>query len=352
MNIYFGCDAHKRYSMFASMNERGQTGRPVRVEHTRAMFREFLRGLPPGSPIAIESVGNWYWMIEEMEKAGHEPQLTNARKAKMMMGQMNKTDKLDATGLATLLRNGTLPSVWIPPRNLRDARELPRMRMSLVSVRTMLKNRIHATLAKYMIEIDEVSDVFGMKGRELLKGRVEELPPYTRQSVETQLELLDEVEAHIEEAEKEIREVVKTTPEMRLLMTIPGVGPILAVVLAMEIGDVKRFPGAEHLASYAGTVPRIKSSGGKSYFGKVRPDVNRYLKWALVEAANIVVINQGRWSSRHVVRLYGRIKERKGHAKAVVAVARHLAEAAYWILRRNEAYKEPGTTNSISSTRK
>jgi transposase len=352
MSIYFGCDAHKRYSVFGSMNEQGKTGRPVRVEHTRAMFREFLRGLPPGSPIAIESVGNWYWMIEEMEKAGHEPQLTNARKAKMMMGQMNKTDKLDATGLATLLRNGTLPSVWIPPRDLRDARELPRMRMSLVSVRTMLKNRIHATLAKYMIEIDEVSDVFGKKGRELLKGRMEELPPYTRQSVETQVELLDEVEAHIEEAEKEIREVVKSTPEMRQLMTIPGVGPILAVVLAMEIGDVKRFPGAEHLASYAGTVPRIKSSGGKSYFGEVRPDVNRYLKWALVEAANIVVINQGRWPSRHVVRLYGRIKERKGHAKAVVAVARHLAEAAYWILRRNEPYKEPGTTNSISSTRK
>jgi transposase len=338
--------------MFASMNERGQPGDFHKVDNHRALFRRFLTTLPPGSPIAVESVGNWYWMIDEMEEAGHNPVLVHAAKAKFMMGQINKTDKLDAQGLARLLRNGTLPSVWIPPRELRDQRELPRLRMALVRVRTLLKNRIHATLSKYAIQIDEVSDVFGLGGRVLLKDRLKELPPQTRQSVDVQLELLDHLEEEIRATEKQIQAVVAATPAMKLLMTMPGVGPILAVVLALEIGDVKRFPGPEHLASYAGTVPRIKSSGGKSFFGKVRPDVNRYLKWALVEAANIVVINQGRWSNRHVVRLYGRIKERKGHAKAVVAVARHLAEAAYWILRKNEPYKEPGTTNSISSTRK
>jgi transposase len=327
--------------MFVAMNERGETGRPVRVEHTRAMYRAFLGGLAPGSPIAIESVGNWYWLIEEMERAGHEPQLANAGKAKLMMGQINKTDKLDAQGLATLLRNGTLPAVWIPPGELRDQRELPRMRMSLVSIRTMVKNRIHATLAKYAIEIEEVSDLFGVKGREILVKRLEELPPFTRQSVETQLELLDEVAGHIDQAEKEIREVVKTTPEMTLLMTMPGVGPILAVVIALEIGDVDRFPGPDHLASYAGTVPRVRSSGGKTSFGKVRPDVNRYLKWALVEAANCIVLNQRHWGDRHVVRLYHRIRDRRGHAKAIVAVARHLAEAAYWVLKKNGPYREP-----------
>jgi transposase len=205
----------------------------------------------------------------------------------------------------------------------------------------MLKNRIHATLAKYAIEIDEVSDLFGVKGRELLKTRLEELPPYTRQSVETQLELLDEVAAHIGQAEKEIREVVKTTPAMTLLMTIPGVGPILAVVIASEIGDIARFPSPDHLASYAGTVPRVRSSGGKTSFGKVRPDVNRYLKWALIEAANIIVLNQRPWSGTHLVQLYLRLRERKGHAKAVVAVARHLAGAVFWTLTKNGAYKEP-----------
>jgi transposase len=347
MNRYYGCDAHKRYSMFAAMTDAGRAGAPVRVEHTRAMFRRFLEGLPPGSPIAIESVGNWYWMIDEMERAGHIPRLAHAGKAKLMMGQINKTDKLDAQGLAVLLRNGTLPSVWIPPGELRDQRELPRMRMSLVSIRTMLKNRIHATLAKYAVEIEEVRDLFGVKGREILANRLEELPPYTRRSVQTQLELLDEVESHIQSCEEEIRTVVRTTPAMELLKTLPGVGSILAVVIALEIGDIDRFPGPDRLASYSGMVPRIKSSGGKTTFGKVRPDVNRYLKWALIEAANVIMMNRAHWPNRHVVRLYLRIRERRGHAKAIVAVGRHLAEAAYWVLKKNGPYREP-----ISSTQK
>jgi transposase len=283
---------------------------------------------------------------------GHNPILVHAAKAKLMMGQINKTDKLDAQGLARLLRNGTLPSVWIPPRELRDQRELPRLRMALVRVRTLLKNRIHATLSKYAIQIEEVSDVFGLGGRVLLKEHIKGLPPQTRRSVEVQLEILDHLEEEIQATEEQIKAVVAATPEMKLLMTMPGVGPILAVVLSMEIGDVKRFPGPEHLASYTGTVPRIKSSGGKSYFGKVRPDVNRYLKWALVEAANVAAIQQFRWTDRHVVELYQRIKSRQGHGKAVVAVARHLAVAAYWILKKKEPYREPGRKTPISSSRK
>lgn len=352
MKNFIGCDAHKKYSMFASINEDGHRAQCIKVNNDRHQFSCFLNTLPPNSQIAIETVGNWYWMIDEMERAGHEPKLTNAGKAKLMMGQINKTDKLDANGLALLLRNGTLPSVWIPPGELRDQRELPRMRMALVHVRTMLKNRIHAALAKYALVITEVSDIFGVSGRKLLKKRLEELPLYTRRSVEAQLKLLDQVKEHIQECEKQIEEIIEKTPEIMLLMTLPGVGPILAIVIALEIGQIDRFFCAEKLASYAGTVPRIKASGGKIRYGKTRPDVNRYLKWALIEAANIAVINQSRWSDRHVVRLYRRIRGRRGHGKAVVAVARHLAEASYWVLKRNEPYKEPKGNKPVSSTRK
>jgi transposase len=152
--IYAGCDAHKHYSVFAFHGEKGPLGRPVRVEHDRESFRRFLRGLPEKTPIAVETIGFWYWLIDAMEEAGHNPILTNAGKAKARMGQTNKTDKLDAGGLAMLLKNGTLPGVWIPPKELRDQRELPRMRMALVRMRTTLKNRILATLANYSIEIE------------------------------------------------------------------------------------------------------------------------------------------------------------------------------------------------------
>jgi transposase len=352
MRQFFGCDAHKKYSLFVGMDEAGHTAAPVRVEHDRLLFRSFLQGLPHASSIAVETVGNWYWMIEEIEKAEHVPFLAHAGKAKLMMGQINKTDKLDAKGLALLLRNGTLPSVWIPPGELRDQRELPRMRMALVRVRTMLKNRIHANLAKFAIRIEEVSDLFGARGRQLLRERLVQLPVYTRGSVEVQLQLLDQVEAQIEICEKQIQEVVALTPEMKLLLSLPGVGSILAVVIALEVGQVDRFPGGQHLASYGGTVPRVHSSGGRTFYGRVRPDVNRYLKWALVEAANCVVLHQHRMPQRHTAQLYRRIRARKGHAKAVVAVARHLAEATYWILKKGEPYREPQKNQSVLPTRK
>lgn len=341
MKHYIGCDAHKKYSQFAIIDETGRFGLGKRVEHEREGYRAFLRTLPPCSPIAIETTGNWYWMVDEIEKAGHVPTLVNAGKAKAMMGGINKTDKLDAQGLAVLSLNGTLPAVWIPPGELRDQRELARMRLVLVHMRTSLKNRIHATFAKYAITFEEVSDLFGVQGRRLVEKRLEGLPPETRHSVEEQLKLLDQLRSQIDQAEERIRLIVKMTPPMQLLTSLPGIGPILAVLIAFEIGDITRFSDGAHLASYAGAVPRVKSSGGKTYYGKTRPDVNHYLKWAFTEAANVIVLNQHRMSSRHVVELYHRVSQSKGHAKAVGAVRRHLAEATYVVLKNQQPYHEP-----------
>lgn len=349
MTYYIGCDVHKKYSVFAGVDEKGARKQPVRVEHDREIFRSFLEMLPPGSSIAVETTGNWYWIVEEIERAGHVPVLTHAAKAKLMMGHINKTDKLDASGLAVLLRNGTLPSVWIPRGELRDQRELPRMRSVLVGMRTALKNRIHATFAKYCIEIEGVSDIFGVAGREQIKKRLGELPAETRRTVEQELELMDQVEEQIVLAEKRIRQVIAVTPEMKLLMTLPGVGPILAITIALETGDVDRFPDPHHLASYSGTVPSVHSSGGKTRFGRVRPDVNRYLKRAFVEAANAVVLHQSRLAGSHAVKLYQRVSSNKGHGKAVVAVGRHLAESSYWVLKRKEPYKQPVTEQRVSA---
>jgi len=344
MTHYIGCDVHKKYSVFAAMDEGGNVGRPRRVEHDLEGFRSFLAELPAGSPIAVETTGNWYWVIDEMERAGHLPELAHAVKSKLMMGQINKTDKLDARGLATMLRNGTLPSVWIPRGELRDQRELPRMRLVLVHMRTALKNRIHATFAKYAINFGSESDLFGSRGLAAISRRLPELPRETRRSVEQELELLDDLARQIDQAEQRIREVIRATPEMELLMSLPGIGPVLGITIALEVGDVGRFPDCQHLASYSGTVPRVNSSGGKTHYGRTRPDVNHYLKRAFVEAANVVVINQARWSSRHVVKLYQRVYASKGHGKAVVAVARHLAESTYWVLKKKEPYREPVST--------
>jgi transposase len=323
------------------MDEKGRLGSPQRVPHNKGLFRGFLESLPKESPIAIESIGSWYWIVDEMEKAGHRPVLCNPGKAKLLMGQPNKTDKLDAGGLATLLRNGTLPSVWTPPSEIRDQRELPRMRMSLVRMRTAVKNRIHASFAKYAITFEETSDLFNRKGMVLIQQALTKLPPETRRAVESELRVLERLEEEIQKAQARMKEAIRETPEMQLLMTLPGVGSILASTIACEIGRVDRFPRPESLASYSGLVPRVHASGGRSFLGRARSDINHYLKWAFIEAANVIAINRKSWVNRHVVKLYERIKDRKGHQKAVGAVARHLSEAAYWVLTKNEPYREP-----------
>ena len=186
----------------------------------------------------------------------------------------------------------------------------------------------------------------------MLEKSLEQLPPETRLSVQEQLWLLDQVEQSIKKAEKRIGQVIKMDDTMQLLQTLPGVGPVLAIVIALEIGSVDRFATAEKLASYVGKVPRVNSSGGKTYYGKVRPDVNRYLKWAFTEAANAIVLQQKRRPDCHVVRLYQRVRKHKGHAKAVTAVGRHLAEATYWMLKNNESYHEPGGKRLVSYTQR
>src|SRR5437867_9619156 len=176
---YIAFDAHKYYTLASVTRPDGQLVREERIEHERGALRQFLERCEPGSPVAVETIGNWYWIIDEIEAAGCLPKLVHARKAKLMMGEINKTDKLDVRGLNQLQRNGTLPTVWIPPGALRDQRDLLRTRMVLVRQRTQLKYRIHATVAKYALHDLEVSDLFGVQGRHLLRQRLELLPPCT-----------------------------------------------------------------------------------------------------------------------------------------------------------------------------
>jgi len=103
MEQFIGCDAHKKFSVFVAVNEKGQAGEALRVAHDRQLYREFLARLPAHSAIAVEASGSYSWLVDEMERSGHHPRLCNPLEAKRRMGLTNKTDKLDARGLAILL---------------------------------------------------------------------------------------------------------------------------------------------------------------------------------------------------------------------------------------------------------
>jgi transposase len=344
---YIALDVHKKYTWARVENPQGERLYECRLAHAHGTIKNFIHRWSEGSSVALETVGNWYWVVDEIEAGGGKPQLVNARLAKLMMGMVNKSDKLDAQGMNRLQRSGTLPTVWIPSSSVRDARELPRTRMVLGQQRRQLKNRVHATLAKYGYVVEGVSDAFGKRGREIVLELSSKLPAHTQQALQHVLDQLDHVTENLKAIEAEMIKVFAPCPESTLLKTLPGVGEILAVVIWTEIGSIERFGRAEQLASYSGLVAREHSSGGKFRYGPVRRDVNVYLKWAFVEAANSSVLNCQRCGYEHISRLYQRIKARRGYGKAKLAVARHLTEASFWMLKKKEPYREP-----VSSTQR
>ena len=350
MKQYIGCDAHARYSVFVSVDETGRIGPPVRVDHLGRGLRDYLQGLEKETPVAVEASGGWYWFMDELEAAGLDARLVNPLEAKRRIGGRNKTDRLDARGLAILLRNGTLPEVWIPPAELRDLRGLMRARLAFRSHTTVLKNRIHAALKRYgTLDAEGASDLFAKKQRLRLSLAIGRLPEETRRASLHEWELLDEVERHIGELEVRIRERIGCVGWVRLLKSLPGVGEILGATIHLEIGDVNRFPTAAHLASYAGLVPTVHASGGKSFHGPTSKQANHYLRWAFVEAADCILMHRQRYAGHHALLLYDRVKANKCHGKAAVAVARHLAEASWWILRKREKYRQPHAAVESSS---
>jgi len=341
MRQYIAFDSHKHYTLAEREGAANHATHQSRIEHKPGAIRNYLTKCEPGTKVVVEATANWYWIVEEIEQAGLVPVLAHPRKAKMMMGMINKTDSLDVHGLNVLQRNRTLPTVWIPPGPLRDLRELTRGRLALGRDRTRLKNCIHAMLDKYGLRVTGYSDIFGKRARPELESLITRIPPHGRFMTTQKLEHLDYVCRQIQEVETRIAELAEATPEIVLLQTLPGIGPILGTAAALEIGDVHRFPTHEHLAAYSGTVPRIHASGGKVRYGKLRPDVNHYLKWAFIEAANSIAVNYNLWPDRFVCQRYMNVRRRKCHAVAVGAVARHLAEAAWYVLMHQQSYRDP-----------
>jgi transposase len=345
-------DSHKHYSQVCVADDSGNRLTEGRIAHRPGVFTAFLSGYEPGTPVAVETIGNWYWIIDEIEQAGMAPQLVHARKAKLMLGCVNKTDKLDARGINRLQHLGTVPTVWIPPGHLRDKRELCRTRMDFSAERTRLKNRIHSVIAKYGLQerFEDFSDIFSRKASATMQACIAELPEQTRYVIRNMLAELKAVTARIELLEKRIQKVYRKDRQIELLETIYGIGSVLSVVIAQEIGNVDRFPSPKHFASYAGVCPRVHSSGGRTRYGKLRDDVNHYLKWAFCEAAGVISRHYRHQPDRYLNMLYARMRHKRGHSKAIGAVARRMAEAAWWVLKRQEPYREPCSRSMASTT--
>ena len=256
--------------------------------------------------------------------------------------------KAEASRLQLRLQRAELKSreLEIEKNNLREMRDkfndranqLAKEKERVTALATQAQQTATTLAAKADTEADSMAS---------LKERVAQLPPQTLHVTELLLKHLDFVGRQIEDLEKRLQKLVRVTPEMKWLMTLPGFGFILSAVADLEIGQVSRFPDAEKLASYGGTTPRVHASGDKVRYGPLRSDVNHFLQWAFVEAANSIAVNAERCPDRHVSRLYRQVRQRKGHGTAIGAVARHLAEAAWHVLSRRQPYRDPALKNGL-----
>ena len=341
MEQFIGCDAHKKFSVFVAVNEKGQAGEALRVNHERTLYREFLARLPAGSSIAVEASGTYNWLVDEMERLGHHPKLCSPFEAKRRMGLTNKTDKLDARGLAILLRNGTLPEVWIPPSELRDQRELLRMRIFLVRLRTQSQEscpRHVGTLQHSDRGIGHIRRGGSSATHRAVTGTARP-QPRGRQTRTGNTRLsggANQIRRETAGSDYEGKRGGRFAQDLTMHRHHPKYG----LDAGNRSGGSVPHRGASSQPTQ-GWFRRVHSSGGHTRMGQVCSNVNRNLKWAFVETGNLIVINQRRLAGTHVVRLYQRIKRAKNHQKAVVAVGRHLAEAAWWVLTKQEVYREP-----------
>jgi transposase len=251
-----------------------------------------------------------------------------------------KTDRLDARALAKLLAAGSLDGLWMPDAKTRALRRRLARRSQLVRARTRAKNECHAVLVRRLIKKPAVSDLFGLGGREWL--REVELALEERETVDGCLRQIEFLDQEIAEVEKQVARDALGSPQIKRLMTVPGVNVIAAATFLAAVGDVSRFATSRRLVGYLGRDPRVRQSGSTpATHGRISKQGSASARHALVEAAWSVVRQPGPLHA-----FYQRIRARRGHQVAVVAAARKLACLFWCMLTRGQdyAYGQPSLT--------
>jgi transposase len=323
-----GIDLHRSRSHVAVLDADGQQLVSRRITNHPAAFLELLAGVEGDCRVALEATYGWEWLADVLEDAGYELHLAHPTRTKAIAAARVKTDAVDARTLAHLLRADLLPEAYIATRELRDLRDLLRHRVALTRMRSALKNRVGAVLAKHGIQ-RPYSDLFGPGGRRFLAAL--DLREAPRRRLDSMLCLIDDFTREIEATTAEIEQRAAADPYVEVLCQIRGVGRYIAMLIIAEIGDVTRFPSARHLCSWAGLAPTVRNSDQRVRLGHISGQGSPTLRWALVEAAQ----HAGRGSGplRHT---YDRITKRRGKQIAKVAIARQILTLCYYGLRDGE----------------
>jgi len=329
-----GLDVHKTRCVACVKTPEGRILEEFAFQNNPHGHEELIKHLRahPQVQVAIESTGNlWIPIYNRLEDEQIHTVLTNPKKTRLIAEAKIKTDRLDARILADLLRANLLSASYIPPREIRVQRSIIRERARLTQLRTIIKNRIHTLLDKHGYK-SPYTDLFGKHGLEWLSKL--ELPTGDRILLEVNLEQLKSLNHSIHRLNETIATSAVDNPEVKLLMGFTGIDYYSAMLLINEIGPIARFASPKKLVSYAGLAPSTRQSGNHTTHGPITKEGNSHIRWILVEAAQ--------HASRHDPRLsqfYLRVMKRRGHNRALVAVARKMLVTIYHVLNHHSEYR-------------
>jgi transposase len=330
--LIIGCDFHTRYQQIAMAEETtGELLVERRLDHESGEAQTFYRNLPGAVRVGMEATGPIHWFERLLAELGHELWIGDSAKIRASEVRKQKTDQRDAALILDLLLAKRFPRIWVPTPVERDLRQLLWHRHKLVGLRTMLGNQLHALAMSQ--GLCRKKKLFTKKGRIELVNLG--LAPWARRRREELLKLLDQLDLPIAELDRAVLEEATRRDDAVLLMSHPGIGPVTSLAFVLTIGTVTRFCCSRKLVSYLGLNPTEESSGGRRRLGGISKQGNTMVRWLLIETVHHAVRQDPELRQD-----YQRLKFRRGHAVAKVAIARKLAVRMYWMLRSGAAYAQ------------
>ena len=333
MQTYAGIDLHSSNCYLAVIDEQQRRlyskRLPNSLDHILTALHPFKDEL---SGVVVESTYNWYWLVDSLQEQGYRMHLANPSAIRQYEGLKHTDDKWDAFWLAQLLQLGILPQGYIYPKAERPTRDLLRRRLLFVRHRTA-----HILSLQSMVQRCCGHGISGNAIKELTPPEAAALfsDPQLGLTARFQVETIGFLSQQIRSIEKAVLPKVKLRPEFEILLTMPGIGKILALTIMLEVGDIRRFAKAGNYASYCRCVKSEKLSDSKKKGEGNRKNGNRYLSWAYVEAANFAVRYSPRAKAFHQRKC---TKTKK--VVAIKALANKLARASFYILRDQCSFDE------------
>jgi transposase len=329
--MIIGCDFHTRYQQIAMLDEATGELTERRLEHKNGEANTFYRNLPKPVRIGIEATGPMHWFQRLLAELGHDLWIGDSAKIRASEVRKQKTDQRDAALILDLLLSKRFPRIWVPTPQERDLRQLLWHRHKLVRMRTMLGNQLHFLAMSQ--GLCRKKKLFTRKGRSELLALT--LGPWATRRRQELLQLLDQLDPRIAELDRAVSEQAQQRQDAAQLMTHPGIGPNTALAFLLAVGPVSRFACSKKIASYFGLNPSEASSGGRRRLGAISKQGNTMVRWLLIETVHHAVRQDPELRQD-----YQRLKFRRGHAVAKVAIARKLAVRMYWMLRTGADYAQ------------